>query len=102
MKKEVFIGMSFVLCLAACGGNRQTEVPKAANGEYVYLVADSLLTEEERVLKMAYIHRVPDYLLTEGQEKLKRERLQVLQDEVLSKYLKMDEEGRTFSNFRCG
>ena len=74
MKKEVFIGMS---------------------------LADSLLTEEERALKMAYIHRVPDYLLTEGQEKLKRERLQVLQDEVLSKYLKMDEEGRTFSNFRC-
>ena len=51
-----------MLCLAACGGNRQTEAPKAANGEYVYLVADSLLTEEERALKMAYIHRVPDYL----------------------------------------
>ena len=94
MKKEVFVWMSFLLCLAACGGNRQTEAPKAANGEYVYLVADSLLTEEERALKMAYIHRVPDYLLTEEQEKLKRKRLQVLQDEVLSKYLKMDEEGR--------
>lgn len=94
MKKEVFVWMSFLLCLAACGGNRQTEAPKAANGEYVYLVADSLLTEEERALKMVYIHRVPDYLLTEEQEKLKRKRLQVLQDEVLSKYLKMDEEGR--------
>ena len=25
MKKEVFVWMSFLLCLAACGGNRQAE-----------------------------------------------------------------------------
>ena len=58
------------LAVVACKEEQHPQLPRTAGGELVYMVADSLLTEEERELKAEYIHLVPDYLLTEEEEEL--------------------------------
>lgn len=105
MKDKSILIKSWVLgtacvALCACGSGRKfAEAPKAANGEYVYLVADSLLSPEERELKMDYVHYIPDSLLTPGQAEVKREFVKALQS-FAKEHVKVEDNKMKFSMSR--
>ena len=87
--KNWILGMC-CLAVVACKEEKHPQLPRTAGGELVYMVADSLLTEEERELKAEYIHVVPDYLLTEEEEEVKRARLKKWKEEVEDKHFQFD------------
>ena len=90
MKKGIWVLGLCCLALAACKEEKHPQLPRTASGKLVYMVVDSLLTEQERELKAEYIHLVPDYLLTEEEEEVKQARLKKWKEEVEDKHFQFD------------
>ena len=85
MKKGIWVWGLCCLAVVACKEEQHPQLPRTASGKLVYMVLDSLLTEQERELKAEYIHLVPDYLLTEKQARLKK-----WKEEVEDKHFQFD------------
>ena len=90
MKKGIWVWGLCCLAVVACKEEQHPQLPRTAGGELVYMVVDSLLTEQERELKAEYIHLVPDYLLTEEEEEVKQARLKKWKEEVEDKHFQFD------------